>query len=206
MDNYSEVSSAFYSENEIESLKLANIGIAGCGGLGSNCAMLLVRAGVEKLTLVDFDIIVESNLNRQFFFADQIGENKVDALAKNLLRINPKLDLTLHKNRVDSSNLDELFSNCTFVVEAFDTPESKAMIASRYLLDETPFVCVSGIAGFGNSDRVKIRAIGKNSWIIGDGKTGVDIAPPLAPMVLVAAGKEADAVLSYTLEKRVKCL
>ena len=49
-------------------LERARIGIAGAGGLGSNCAMHLVRAGVRRLVVADFDVVGESNLNRQFFF------------------------------------------------------------------------------------------------------------------------------------------
>ena len=163
--------------------------------------MLLVRAGVQKLTLLDFDNITLSNLNRQFYFADQLGAPKVATLAENLLRINPNLDLTIHQTRLTEENCDELLAGCEIVVEAFDTPESKATLAQHYLFDATtPFVCVSGIAGYGNSDRIKVRAVGKNSWIIGDGTTGVDKAPPLAPAVLVAAAKEADKVLELILD------
>ena len=58
-------------------LESVRVGIAGAGGLGSNCAMHIVRAGVTHLTVVDFDVVNESNLNRQFFFRDQIGMKKV---------------------------------------------------------------------------------------------------------------------------------
>ena len=68
-------------------LERARIGIAGAGGLGSNCAMHLVRAGVRRLVVADFDVVGESNLNRQFFFRDQLGMKKVAALKANLLRI-----------------------------------------------------------------------------------------------------------------------
>ena len=54
-------------------LERARIGIAGAGGLGSNCAMHLVRAGVRRLVVADFDVVGESNLNRQFFFRDQLA-------------------------------------------------------------------------------------------------------------------------------------
>ena len=63
------------------------IGIAGAGGLGSNVAVNLVRTGVKKLKIVDFDVVDESNLNRQFYFMDQVGRPKVEALRENLLRI-----------------------------------------------------------------------------------------------------------------------
>ena len=71
------------------------VAIIGCGGLGSNAAVMLTRAGVGHLTLIDFDTVCESNLNRQAFFADQLGMLKVDALAANLRRIRPEVDLTL---------------------------------------------------------------------------------------------------------------
>ena len=71
------------------------IGIAGAGGLGSNVAVHLVRSGISSLKICDFDVIENSNLNRQFYFKDQIGQNKVNALFENLKRINPSLNLQI---------------------------------------------------------------------------------------------------------------
>ena len=56
---------------------MRRVGIAGAGGLGSNCAAHLVRAGMKKLVIADFDVVNESNLNRQFFFRNQLGQKKV---------------------------------------------------------------------------------------------------------------------------------
>ena len=69
------------------------VGIAGAGGLGSNCAAHLVRVGFRKLKLVDFDVVETGNLDRQFYFADQVGMYKVEALRQNLLRISSDLEL-----------------------------------------------------------------------------------------------------------------
>ena len=55
-----------------ENLKTKIVGIAGAGGLGSNCAASLARTGVGKLIIADFDVVSEANLNRQFYFYDQI--------------------------------------------------------------------------------------------------------------------------------------
>ena len=74
----------YLTERERGILENAKVGIAGAGGLGSNVAMLLVRAGMKKLVIADFDIVNESNLNRQFFFRHQLGEKKIDALAARL--------------------------------------------------------------------------------------------------------------------------
>ena len=81
-------------EDNFKKVQSVRIGIAGLGGLGSNCALSLVRVGFIKFTMVDFDIIEYSNLDRQFYFSDQVGQDKISALAVNLRRINPNLDIT----------------------------------------------------------------------------------------------------------------
>ncbi len=199
MKSFDEVNRRFYSDEEREKIASLTIGIAGSGGLGSNCAMMLVRAGFTKFVLVDFDVVEASNLNRQFYFADQIGQTKVETLAENLKRINFDVTLKTHVTRVTKENISEIFGGCDIVVEAFDDPESKADLTTHYLTQKTPYVCVSGIAGFGNVDRIVVREIGTNSWLVGDGSSGIDKAPPLSPAVMVAAGKEADIVLTAAL-------
>jgi sulfur carrier protein ThiS adenylyltransferase len=201
MPNFNEINAAFYTKEHIEKIKSAKIGVAGAGGLGSNCAMALVRAGFINFTIIDFDTVSNFNLNRQFFFAEQVGKLKVEALAENLRKINPELNLTLFAEKIINENLDKFFSDVDIVVEAFDSPEAKATLAQKYLLDEKYFVCASGIAGFGGSDRFKTRAIGKNSWIIGDECSDVENLPPLAPSVIICATKQADKVLEIVLNK-----
>ena len=199
MNTFDEINANFYTKEQIGKIKAVKIGIAGAGGLGSNCALALVRAGFVNFTIIDFDEVSPSNLNRQFYFQKQIGEKKVEALAENLRKINPELNLSLFAEKITSENLDKFFCDVDIVVEAFDTPEDKAAIAQRFLFDEKYFICVSGIAGFGNSDRIKTRAIGKNSWIVGDETSDVASLPPFAPAVLISAAKQADKVLEIVL-------
>ena len=196
---FEEINAQFYTSEQIEKIKKAHIAIAGAGGLGSNCAAALVRAGFVNFTLIDFDIVTPANLNRQFYFFEQIGEKKVEALAKNLQKINPNLNLSLFCEKISKDNVDNFFGEADIVVEAFDKAESKALIAEKFLLDEKPFICASGIAGFLDSDRLKVRAIGKKSWIIGDEKTDVKNNPPLAPAVFISAAKQANKVLEIVL-------
>ena len=80
----------FFSKHDakiLPKLRDSIIGIAGAGGLGSNVAISLSRAGIGKLIISDFDIIEPSNLNRQQYFIEQIGKPKVIALKENLMRI-----------------------------------------------------------------------------------------------------------------------
>jgi molybdopterin/thiamine biosynthesis adenylyltransferase len=62
-------------ENFIK-VQSAKVGLAGAGGLGSNCALNLVRVGFRRLTIVDFDVVVPSNLDRQFYFLNQVGMDR----------------------------------------------------------------------------------------------------------------------------------
>ena len=179
------------------------IGIAGCGGLGSNCANSLVRSGFKNLVLVDFDKVEPSNLNRQFYFQDQIGRNKVDCLKENLLRINPQAKITTYCQKIEKDNILDIFKQCSIVVEAFDKAEYKSLLVETLLPHKKLIVSASGLAGYGNSDDIKIHRIKDNLAIIGDRKSEASPSlPPLAPRVNIAAAKQADVILEHILKKR----
>ncbi len=194
---------AFHIGKEaLERLQAVRIGIAGAGGLGSNCAANLVRSGFKQFVIVDFDRVEHSNLNRQFFFCAQAGKPKVEMLRENLLAINPDLDLTIHSKKIDAGNLNDFFSQCQVIVEAFDVPECKKMIVERYMHSEKLLVAASGISGWGQSDRIKTRRIRENFFIIGDmvSETSRE-CPAMSPVVNIAAAKQADVVLSHYLAR-----
>ena len=182
----------------------ARIGVAGAGGLGSNCAMHLVRSGIRHLVVADFDVVGESNLNRQFFFRDQLGMKKVDALKANLLRIDPEADVLAVDVRLDAASTRELFEDCDIVVEAFDAVEAKTMILSTLMPLGVRLVTASGLAGWGKSNAMRVRKMGANVVVVGDGETGVatDVAPA-SPRVGIAAAMEANAVVAWLLGKEL---
>ena len=188
----------YLTAEEKARLEQAMVGIAGAGGLGSNVAAHLVRAGVRRLVIADFDVVSPSNLNRQFFFRDQVGRRKVEALAENLRRIEPGLELTLHDVRLDAANLPPLFGACDVVVEAFDNVESKSALLSA--LRDRPVVSASGLAGWGRSNAMKIRRLGTNLVLVGD--CASDVRAGLAPQsarVGIAAAMQANAALALLL-------
>jgi sulfur carrier protein ThiS adenylyltransferase len=177
------------------------VGLAGAGGLGSNCAANLVRSGFKRLVLVDFDHVEASNLNRQFYFADQVGMAKVEALRANLLRINPDLELAVCRQTLTEENLDTYFGDCEVVVEAFDRPEAKQMLLEYYWNSSKLVVGASGLAGRADADRLITRRIKPRLYLIGDQATAADADhPPLAPRVNIAAAKEANVILNWVLE------
>ena len=184
-------------------LESARVGIAGAGGLGSNCAMHLVRAGVQHITVVDFDVVNESNLNRQFFFRDQLGQKKVEALKENLLRIDPDADIRAVDMRLDASSAREVFADCDIVVEAFDVVDAKVMLVSSFASSGKKLVTASGLAGWGRSNAMKVRKMG-NIVAIGDGETAVGAnAAPASPRVGIAAAMQANSVVAMLLEKEL---
>ena len=184
-------------------LESARVGIAGAGGLGSNCAMHLVRAGVQHLTVVDFDVVNESNLNRQFFFRDQLGQKKVEALKENLLRIDPDADIRAVDMRLGASSAQEVFADCDIVVEAFDVVDAKVMLVSSFASSGKKLVTASGLAGWGRSNEMKVRKMG-NIVAVGDGETAVGAnAAPTSPRVGIAAAMQANSVVAILLGKEL---
>ncbi|MDP8266958.1 MAG: sulfur carrier protein ThiS adenylyltransferase ThiF [Candidatus Aceula meridiana] len=184
--------------DKVQSVK---IGIAGAGGLGSNCAFNLTRMGFKKFCIVDFDKVEFSNLNRQFYFYDQIGRNKVEVLKENLERINPNVGITALTQRIERENIRELFNDCGVVAEAFDRAEYKSLLTEAFLETDKFIVSASGLSGVGNSDEIKVHQIKEKFFLIGDLKSDSNDAPPLSARVNIAAAKQADVILDYVLKR-----
>jgi len=186
-----------------EKLKDKTVGIAGCGGLGSNCAVALARTGIGKLVIADFDVIEESNLNRQYYFQHQIGQKKVTCLKGNIYLINPEVMVDEHDIKLDDSNLGDTFNDCDVIVEAFDCAEMKHMlIETAYdLFPDTPMVIGLGMAGWGDNNSIHMRK-SDNVYICGDETKEVsDEMPPLAARVGIVANMQANTVLEILLKK-----
>ena len=184
-------------------LKDRVVGIAGCGGLGSNCAVALARVGVGCLVVADFDNVEVSNLNRQFFFADQVGKAKVLALKENINRIDPLIKVETHEIRLTEDNIPGIYKDCDVIVEAFDGAEMKQMIIET-VLGKMPghyLVCGSGLAGWGDNDSIS-KTVSGMLYIFGDGSIEVsENYPPLAPRVGIVANMQANQVLEILLGK-----
>jgi sulfur carrier protein ThiS adenylyltransferase len=178
------------------------VGIAGCGGLGSNCAVALARVGVGRLIVADFDIVTAQNLNRQYYFQDQIGRLKVHALRENIHRINPKVVVKAFDMKLCVSDVIELYAGCDIIVEAFDKAEMKHMIIETVLTKMPGKILVVGVgmAGWGNSLAIGTRR-SDNLVICGDEVSEVsDALPVLAPRIGMVANLQANEVLDILLK------
>jgi sulfur carrier protein ThiS adenylyltransferase len=187
-----------------EKLSRFRVGIAGAGGLGSNCAAALVRSGVGSIVVADFDIVEERNLNRQFFFYDQTGMRKVDALRINLQRISQASEIETHNIFLTQENIPVIFAGCDVIVEAFDKAEMKEMIIETVnrQLPGIPLIVGSGLAGWGNNETLTSRKVDDFLYICGDEALETDDnLPPLAPRVTIVANMQANIVLEILLNR-----
>ena len=176
----------------------AAVAICGLGGLGSNIAVALARAGVGKLILIDFDKVDITNLHRQQYKANQIGVNKTDALAYNLCEIAPFTTVEIHCVRITENNAEQLLGNADIICEAFDDALCKAML-TNLVLEKLPskyLVVSSGMAGMGSANTIKTRRISKKLYICGDEVSDVKVEGSLiSSRVMICAAHQAHMVL-----------
>ena len=176
----------------------ATVAICGLGGLGSNIAIALARAGIGKLILIDFDRVDLSNLHRQQYKANQIGRYKTEALAENLREIAPYTEIETITERITEDNARSLLTGADIVCEAFDDAQAKAMLVNAVLelLPNAYLVAASGMAGMGTPNTIRTRKITKRFYLCGDEKS--DAADPIglvAPRVMLCAAHQAHTVL-----------
>ncbi len=185
----------------VDVLEKATIGLAGCGGLGSNAAVMLARAGVGKLILADFDRVEVSNLNRQHFFINDIGKYKVDAIQEYIVNINPGICLELVRKRLEPDDIPVIFGSADVLIEAFDTAQSKKWLVEKWctVLPNIPIICASGISGTGRSEDIKISKAG-NLYMVGDQSTNADMGL-CSSRVVIASAIQANLAIELILKK-----
>ena len=186
-------------------LQAAQVAIFGLGGLGSNVAMWLARLGVGQLLLYDFDRVELSNLNRQYYFVEDVGEYKAVALLKHLRAVNPYGDYQSRVVRLTQDNLAELVGTAPIICEALDKPETKALLVNG-VLESFPdkfLVAASGLAGFGTSDSMQVRQITPHFYLCGDGSSSFLDLPLCGARVGLCAAQEALTIARIILQMEV---
>lgn len=182
----------------------STVAICGLGGLGSNIAVALARAGVGKLILIDFDKVDITNLHRQQYKANQIGMNKTDALANNLREIAPYIKVETHTVCITENNAEQLLESADIICEAFDDAQCKAML-TNLILEKMPskyLIVSSGMAGMGSANTIKTRRVSKKLYICGDEVSDVNIEGSLvSSRVMICAAHQAHTVLRILANK-----
>lgn len=180
------------------------VAICGLGGLGSNIAISLARAGVGKLILIDFDRVDISNLHRQQYRVSQIGQNKTRALAAILREAAPYIEVVIHTVRITEENMEELLREVDIICEAFDRAEEKAMLVNGVLekMPEKYLVAASGMAGLASANSIQTHRVTKNFYLCGDGTSDISDGMGLvSSRVMVCAAHQAHMVLRILADK-----
>lgn len=178
-----------------ERLAAMRVGVAGCGGLGSNAAVSLVRAGVGNLVIADPAVVVQSDLNRAHYFGADVGRPKVEALADHLFAINPDLQISALDGEVSHVELAMMFGMVDLLVVTFGG-EGWLVDDWRILRPDTPLVIARGLAGYGKTDLGVVHD--GNVHVCGDGVTSA--ADGLcAPRVALVANMQANLAIQLLL-------
>lgn len=182
----------------------AAVAVCGLGGLGSNIAVSLARAGIGRLILIDFDRVDITNLHRQQYKASQTGLKKTDALSMNLREIAPYIEINASDVFLTEANASEHLKNADIICEAFDNAECKAEL-TNFVLENMPekyLVSASGMAGIKSGNIIKTRRITSHFYLCGDGISDVSEEGSLfSTRVMLCAAHEAHTVLRILAEE-----
>lgn len=116
----------------LEKLTKSHVAVIGLGGVGGYVAMLLARAGVGKITIVDFDTVDETNINRQIVAdIETVGQLKTEVMYKMIQKVNPECVVRVLAERIDKNTVEKVFSvDCDYVVDAIDSVNDKVELIS----------------------------------------------------------------------------
>ena len=120
----------YLSAKQLKTIQSQHIGIAGCGGLGSNVALTLTRCGFNTFTLLDFDTVEASNLNRQQYTLKDIGKNKAICAKSKLQKHNSEIKIIDYPFALNETNYQEIVTLYDIIVDGTDS------LKSRYLIND----------------------------------------------------------------------
>lgn len=150
-------------DSNLNNIRNKSVLILGCGGVGGYVTEALARSGVGTLILVDFDIIDESNINRQIIaLSSTIGRKKVDVLEERVKDINSECNVIKISDFIDKDNFDLLFTNhIDFFVDACDTISTKKEVIKKCLKKKIPFITSMGTGNKMDPSKLDIMDIRK---------------------------------------------
>ena len=124
-----------------EKLKQSHVLLLGAGGLGSPAALYLVAAGIGKLTIIDFDTVDETNLQRQVLYtSSDVGKKKIAVATRRLLDLNPYVEIISFEERFSVENARKILSSVDLVVDGSDNFPTRYLLNDACVLSQKPFI------------------------------------------------------------------
>ena len=147
-----------YGAEALERFKAAHVCVVGIGGVGSWAAEALARSAVGRITLIDLDMVAESNVNRQVHaLGDEFGKAKTRAMAERILAINPACRIEEIEDFVTPDNLDQVLGRgFDFVIDAIDQVRTKAAMIAWCKRHGVPIITAGGAGGQIDPTRIEI--------------------------------------------------
>jgi tRNA A37 threonylcarbamoyladenosine dehydratase len=198
MEKRLERFAALVGEDKVKALRDKNVLICGLGGVGGTALESLARSGIGHFTIVDYDVVEISNLNRQILFTNKdVGKPKVEAARERVQTIDESIIVTAFDCRVDDNFLTRISGRkFDFVIDAIDAPEAKVQLIKHCLANNLLFISSMGMANRLDPTAVRIANLAK---------TDTD---PLAKKMRMLMRREqidlADIPVVYSLEKPLR--
>lgn len=163
MNNFTTRTSLIVGDEGIEKLRNSNVIVFGVGGVGSFAAEAIVRAGVGNITIVDFDDVDITNINRQLpALHSTVGKLKVEVMKERLLDINPDLNIKTIANKYNKETTDEiLVEDYDYVVDAIDMVTSKILLVEECKKKGLTLISSMGMGNKLDSTKIVVTDIHK---------------------------------------------
>ena len=165
MEEFSREIKLIGQEN-FEKLKNSKVILFGVGGVGGYVLESLARSGIENITIVDFDTVSESNLNRQIIaLQTTIGKYKVDVAKERVNNINPNCNVVAMKEKLTKENIDRFNFSCyDFVIDAIDMVTSKLLIIEKAKKENVEVISCMGTGNKLDATQLRICDISKTNY------------------------------------------
>jgi len=151
-------------EVALNKLKNSKVAVIGLGGVGGTCAISLARSGVGTLIIQDYDIVQESNINRQIIANYQtLGMNKVDVTEEEILKVNPNCNVIKLKERFDE-NSSLLNNEIDYLIDAIDSVDDKILLIKKCLKNNISFISSMGAAKKLDLKKLEVIELSKTTY------------------------------------------
>lgn len=155
------------STEQVGKLFSTRVIVFGLGGVGGAVTHMLARSGISNLTIVDFDKIDETNINRQMVAnIHNVGELKTAEMARQLKDINPDINLTVHNLKLDENTISNInFDSIDYIVDCIDDVNAKKLLIRKAKEKNIPILCAMGAGNrYGEIPNFEIADISKTSY------------------------------------------
>lgn len=152
--------------DNLEKIQKSKVCVIGLGGVGGHAVEALIRAGIENIIIIDYDIVNISNKNRQIIAIDRtIGKKKTIVMKDRILEINKNVNITIIDEKINSDNINLIFDNeFDYLIDACDTVSVKKEIIKKCLTKKIKFITCMGTGNKLDPSKLKICDIRETNY------------------------------------------